>query len=401
MIYLDNAATTFPKPVSVRSAVEECMSEWCANPGRSGHRMAMRSAESVYRARLEIADLIGAEADEIVFTQNCTGALNLALHGVLKPGDHVVTTMMEHNSVLRTLNSLRRYGVETTVIRCGKDGTLQAESVRAACRNNTRMIVCTMASNVTGTILPVEEIGKIASERKILFLMDGSQGLGVLEADVDSMGIDLLAASGHKSLMGPQGTGFLYIRRGTPVSPVTEGGTGSESGSIIQPKTVPEGMESGTLNVPGITGLAEGIRFVKRTGLNQIRKREEKLIEYLSSLIRESRDISENILSYGPGETDKKVGIFSFNIRGMNSERAADLLDRRYGIAVRAGFHCAPFAHRAIGTEDGGCVRISVSMFNTERDMYDTAEAIRDIIRIRKRDPDDVECSGSRNDKSE
>ncbi len=169
MIYLDNAATTFPKPVSVRSAVEECMSEWCANPGRSGHRMAMRSAESVYRARLEIADLIGAEADEIVFTQSVR-RLNLALHGVLKPGDHVVTTMMEHNSVLRTLNSLRRYGVETTVIRCGKDGTLQAESVRAACRNNTRMIVCTMASNVTGTILPVEEVERLHRKGKFCFL---------------------------------------------------------------------------------------------------------------------------------------------------------------------------------------------------------------------------------------
>ena len=191
------------------------------------------------------------------------------------------------------------------------------------------------------------------------------------------MGIDLLAASGHKSLMGPQGTGFLYIRRGTPVSPVTEKRRyGFRIGKYYPAKdrTRRDGIRNAECT--GITGLAEGIRFVKRTGLNQIRKREEKLIEYLSSLIRESRDISENILSYSPGETDKKVGIFSFNIRGMNSERAADLLDRRYGIAVRAGFHCAPFAHRAIGTEDGGCVRISVSMFNTERDMYDISRTI-------------------------
>lgn len=391
MIYLDNAATTFPKPVSVKNAVEECMTEWCANPGRSGHRMAMRSAEAVYRARIEIAGLIGAEADEIVFTQNCTGALNLALHGVLKPGDHVVTTMMEHNSVLRTLNALRKWGVETTVVRCGKDGVPIEGSVRAACRDNTRMIICTMASNVTGTILPVEEIGKIAKEKEILFLADGSQGLGVLEVDVNRAGIDLLAASGHKSLMGPQGTGFLYIRRGAEISPVMEGGTGTESGSIVQPDTVPEGMESGTLNVPGIAGLAEGVRFVKKTGIGQIRKKEERLIESLCSLIADDRYSRGEVISYGPEKAEQKVGIFSFNIRGMDCERVADLLDRRYGIAVRAGFHCAPFAHRAIGTAEGGCVRISVSMFNTESDIRNAAEAIRDIIKSEKKCCDSVE----------
>lgn len=389
MIYLDNAATSFPKPASVTDAVTECMTEWCANPGRSGHEMAMKSAEAVYRARIEAAGLIGAGPDEIVFTQNCTGALNIALHGVLRPGDHVVTTMMEHNSVLRPLNAMRRYGVKTTVVRCGPDGRLSAESVRRACRDNTRMIVCTMASNVTGTVMPTEEIGEIAAEKRILFLADGSQAAGVLETDVESMKADFLAVSGHKSLMGPQGTGFLYIRHGTPVFSVTEGGTGSESESIVQPQTVPEGMEAGTLNVPGITGLAEGIRFVKKTGLPEIRKKEENLIGYLSSML-EGR---KNIISYGPEKSDQKVGIFAFNIRGMNSETTAEILDRQYGIAVRAGFHCAPFAHRAIGTQNSGCVRISVGMFNTEKEISDAAEAILDIAEIAEKRKNSVKIS--------
>lgn len=375
MIYLDNAATTFPKPVSVTEAVTECMEHWCANPGRAGHMPAMKSGEAVYDARREAAEFIGGKSDEIIFTSNCTDALNMALHGTLKAGDHVVTTMMEHNSVLRPLNELRKHGVETTIVRCSKEGYLTRDAIRAACRKNTRLIVCTAASNVTGTIMPIEEIGKIAREKGILFLVDGSQGAGVMDIDVESAKIDMLAVSGHKSLMGPQGTGFLYVKEGVPIHTTIQGGTGSESQNIVQPQNRPEGFEAGTVNVPGITGLAEGIRFVKNIGVATIRKYEENLI----SCLREETSCMKNMIRFGPQKTEEKVGIFSFNLEGMDSERTAEILDKEYGIAVRAGFHCAPFAHRAIGTERSGCVRMSVSMFNTEEEMRETAAALKKI----------------------
>ena len=375
MIYLDNAATTFPKPISVTESVAECMAEWCANPGRAGHRMAMKSGEEVYRTRNEIAGLIGCQADEIVFTQNCTGALNLALHGILKPGDHVITTMMEHNSVLRPLNELRMRGVETSIVRCSSEGFPLEGAIEAAIRDNTRMIVCTMASNVTGTVMPVGEIGKIARQRGILFFVDGSQGIGVLDIDVKDDNVDILATSGHKSLMGPQGTGFSYVRQGIPVHPIIQGGTGSESRNISQPLSFPEGFEAGTVNVPGIAGLGEGIRFIKEVGIAEIRKKEEKLIDCLEM---QTKKIN-GLIRYGPKNPQNKVGIFSFNIEGIDCERTAALLDRKYGIAVRAGLHCAPLAHQAIGTGKTGCVRMSVSLFNTEQDMTAAAEAIRKI----------------------
>ena len=375
MIYLDNAATTFPKPISVTESVTECMENWCANPGRAGHMSAMKSGEAVYNARLEAAELIGAKSNEIIFTSNCTDALNMALHGTLKEGDHVVTTMMEHNSVLRPLNELRKRGVETTIVRCSKEGYPMRDAIRTACRKNTRMIVCTAASNVTGTIMPIEEAGAIAREKGILFLVDGSQGAGVMNIDVESTNIDMLAVSGHKSLMGPQGTGFLYVKTGVSIHTTIQGGTGSESQNIIQPQNRPEGFEAGTVNVPGITGLAEGIRFIKNIGVSTIRKYEENLVTCLT----EETSCMKNMIRFGPQKAEEKVGIFSFNLKGMDSERVAEILDKEYGIAVRAGFHCAPFAHRAIGTERSGCVRMSVSMFNTEQEMRETAAALRKI----------------------
>mgnify|MGYP002546292801 FL=1 len=228
----------------------------------------------------------------------------------------------------------------------------------------------------------LKEIGEIARRNHILFLVDGSQGMGVMKIDTEEYNIDLLTVSGHKSLMGPQGTGFLYVRSGTEIRPVKEGGTGTESWSIQQPQTIPEGFESGTVNVPGITGLAEGVRFVKRKGLKTIRAYEEELIAYLHKELC----TSEEIQIYGPAEMKEKVGIFAFNIKGMGSEQTAEILDKKYGIAVRAGFHCAPLAHKAIGTEDGGCVRISVGCFNTGQEMIRTARAIRQISKDHRRE---------------
>lgn len=378
MIYLDNAATTFPKPEMVVKTVDECMRNWCANPGRAGHAASMKSGEAVYHARREIAEFIGSKPQDIIFTSNCTDALNLAIHGVLKKGDHVVTTMMEHNSVLRPLNKLRAAGVETTILRCSREGKVDPKDIETVLRPNTRMIICTAASNVTGTIMPLKEIGEIAERNHILFLVDGSQGMGVMDIDVEEYNIDLLTVSGHKSLMGPQGTGFLYVRSGTEMCPIKEGGTGTESWSIQQPQTIPEGFEAGTLNVPGISGLAEGVRFIKRRGLEVIRAYESEKIAYL----HEELSACPEIEIYGPVNIEEKVGIFAFNIKGMSSEQTAEILDQKYGIAVRAGFHCAPLAHKAIGTEDGGCVRISVGCFNTQQEMIRTAKAIRQIAKI-------------------
>lgn len=375
MIYLDNAATTFPKPDSVISAVTECMQNWCANPGRAGHKAAMKSGEAVYDTRSRIADLIGAKSDEIIFSANCTDALNTAVHGVLRPGDHVITTMMEHNSVLRPLNRMKKQGVATTVVWCDRQGKPRPEDIRAAIRRNTRMIICTMASNVTGTVMPLEEIGKIARRYGLLFLVDGSQGMGVVEVDVDGCGIDMIAASGHKSLMGPQGTGFLYVRRGTKIRPVREGGTGTESKKLRQPDRIPEGFEAGTVNVPGIAGLGAGIKYISDLGIERIRKKEE----YLTACLEEELRGNKEIITYGPAAGKRKTGIFSFNIRGIGCEKAAEILDQEYGIAVRAGFHCAPLAHKAVGTQASGCVRISVGPFNTENEMTETAECIKKI----------------------
>ena len=375
MIYLDNAATTFPKPDGVVRAVDDCMRKWCANPGRAGHAAAMKSGEAVYSARKEAAGLIGAEPQEIIFTSNCTDALNLGLHGILGEGDQVVTTMMEHNSVLRPLDNLRKKGVETTVVQCSREGKVRSEDIRSVLRNNTRMIVCTAASNVTGTVMPLREIGKMARKNNILFFVDASQGIGIMDINVEKDGIDILAVSGHKSLMGPQGTGFLYVRSGTEIRPVKQGGTGTESQNIHHPDNMPEGFEAGTLNVPGIAGLAEGIRFIKREGIGKIFRYEEEL---LSILHRELAD-QKNIRIYGPALPEEKVGIFAFNIEGLSSEETAGLLDEKYGIAVRAGYHCAPLAHRAIGTENGGCVRVSAGYFNTKEDIYRAAAAIQQI----------------------
>lgn len=375
MIYLDNAATTFPKPASVTNAVKECMTHWCANPGRAGHAYAMKSGEAVYNARIEAAELINAESNEIIFTSNCTDALNMALHGTLKAGDHVVTTMMEHNSVLRPLNELRKLGVETTVIQCDAEGYPVFDAIENSCKKNTRMIVCTAASNVTGTAMPIEEIGKIAQSRELLFLVDGSQGIGVMNIDVKSAQIDMLATSGHKSLMGPQGTGFLYVRKGVPIHTTVQGGTGTESKKIEQPQAQPEGFEAGTVNVPGIAGLAEGIKFIRQRGISKIKLYEENLI----SCLRDETSEMNKIVWYGPKKMQDRVGIFTFNLQGMDSERTAEILDSEYGIAVRAGFHCAPFAHYAIGTQEKGCVRMSVSLFNTEEEMKKVGKALREI----------------------
>lgn len=285
MIYLDNAATSRPKPPEVIQAMVDFMTEVCANSGRSGHRLAIEASRRVYDARDTIAEFFNiADPLRIVFTMNATEGLNLAMRGVLRPGDHAITSSMEHNSVMRPLRALETEGVEVTVLECSKQGFLDTESVKNAIKSNTKMIIINHGSNVTGSLAPIEQIGHLAKERGILFTVDTAQTAGAYPIDVQKLSIDLLAFTGHKSLCGPPGTGGLYIREGVQLSPLKCGGTGSRSEEEYQPDFLPDKFESGTLNLVGIAGLGAGVRFVMQEGVENIRKRERDLTRNSSTV---------------------------------------------------------------------------------------------------------------------
>ncbi|MCQ4636888.1 aminotransferase class V-fold PLP-dependent enzyme [Anaerovorax odorimutans] len=371
MIYLDNGATSFPKPKGMIEAMDLCMSSYCGNPGRSGHDLSRRTGEEVYQARKTLARFFKIEKpDRIIFTSNTTEALNIGIKGVLKSGDHVITTVMEHNSVLRPLRALADRGVEYTLIPCASDGSLDVSKVEDAIRENTRLIVCTQASNVTGTIMPVDELGLLCRNRGILFMVDGAQGAGHVPMDVRNM--DLLAVPGHKGLLGPLGTGMLYVREGIELQSLMEGGTGTVSREIIQPTELPEGFETGTINAPGIIGLGYSAGFVNKIGVEVIRQHQKELTKILDQSLRNMK----NVTVYGPSDCRKKVGIVTFNINGYNCEEVASLLNDEYGIAVRGGYHCAGLAHKTIGTWDCGAVRMSMGIYNNAREMKAAADAI-------------------------
>ena len=380
MIYLDNAATSYPKPRGMVAAMEECILKYCGNPGRSGHSMSMRTGEEVYHARRKIARLFNIEqAERLVFTKNTTEALNMGLKGVLLPGDHVITTSMEHNSVLRPLKALEKRGIKQSIIRADREGFVKPSDFEKAIRPETRLIAVTAASNVTGTKMPLEEIGELARKRGILFLVDGAQGAGSMEIDVKKMNINMLAFPGHKGLLGPQGTGALYIDPELKLNHIMEGGTGTDSKSRLQPWEFPEGYEAGTINAPAIIGLGYSAEFVEKIGPEAIGKYEEELIGWLD----ERLDEMDFVTRYGP-QACRKTGISLINIRGIAAEEVTSILSSRYGIAVRGGFHCAGLAHKTIGTWDEGAVRISVGPFNTRRDMEKLTDAIREIGRRHK-----------------
>ena len=375
MIYLDNAATSFPKPRGMVAAMEECILKYCGNPGRSGHTMSMRTGEEVYEARKKIARLFNiGQPERLIFTKNTTEALNMGLKGVLRPGDHVVTTTMEHNSVLRPLKALEWQAVSQSVVRADREGFLRPADFEKALRPHTRLIVATAASNVTGTKMPLEEIGRLAHKKGILFMVDGAQGAGSMDLDVEKLNIDLLAFPGHKGLLGPLGTGALYAGPDVKLAHIMEGGTGTESKSRFQPDEFPEGYEAGTINAPAIIGLGHSCEFVHKIGPEVIGRYEEELISWLDDCL-DSMDFVER---YGPSAC-RKSGISLFNIRGMAAEEVTSVLSSQYGIAVRGGYHCAGLAHKTIGTWDRGAVRISVGPFNTFSDMEKIAEAIRQI----------------------
>lgn len=376
MIYLDNAATSWPKPESVYQAMEKCMQHAGANPGRGGHRMALDAGRILFECRDILAALFHIEdPNQIAFMLNATDAINTALYGFLNPGDHVVTTSMEHNALARPLRNLERLGVQLTIVPADQFGDVRISDIEQACTRQTKLIAVSHASNVTGTILAVEKIGVLSRKKGIRLLVDAAQTAGVEDIDVEAQGIDLLAFTGHKSLLGPQGTGGLWVREDIDLKPLRWGGTGSNSESDLMPELMPDKLESGTPNTAGIAGLSAGIGYIMDRGIRDIRIEENLLRQQLWDGLKEIA----RVILYGSEEAHNKTGVISFNIEGMDSGQVSYILDRQYDIATRAGLHCAPWAHNSIGTLRLGTVRASLGCFNTVDDVDDMIKAVRSI----------------------
>lgn len=375
MIYFDNAATTWPKPPEVMEAMRRCLEDVGANPGRSGHKMSLAAGNIVDEARKSIAALFNIkDCDRVIFTLNATDALNMAIKGSLNAGDHVITSSMEHNSVTRPLYGLREK-IEVTKVQCAEDGTLDPGDIKKAIRANTRVIVLTHASNVTGTVMPVKEVGDLARSAGIIFILDAAQTAGLLDIDVVKMNVDLLAAPGHKGLMGPPGTGILYVGERAKMRPWREGGTGSKSIVAGQPDILPEKYESGTLNSVGIAGLGAGVNFVRRIGPSKILEHELALVK---RFIEGARRIP-GIKILGPVDSDRRAPVVSFQLQGKDTGAVGSALDHWYNIACRAGLHCAPDAHRTLGTLETKLVRFSFSYFNKLEEVEFALQCLRDV----------------------
>lgn len=368
MIYLDNSATTYPKPQGVRQAMHRALVEYGANPGRSGYGMCLRTTQAVYECRKLAADFFGAAGPEcILFQPSCTQALNLVLKGALKAGDHVVVSDLEHNAVMRPLTALASRGTTYTVAKVvpgDNDATL--ESFRKALGPKTKLVVCTMASNVFGIRVPVERITALAHQYGVKVCVDAAQGAGLIPIHIGESGIDYLCCAGHKGLYGPMGTGLLVLREPEELlGTLVEGGTGTQSRNLQQPEEVPERYESGTQNVPGILGLGSGIEFVRRRGPERICREELQKLRYLHGRLSKMGKVT---LYTSPPEEPWFVPVLSFNLDGVPSERTGEFLAKG-GIAVRCGLHCAPLAHEKLGTLETGTVRVSPSVFTRKEDM--------------------------------
>lgn len=377
-VYFDNAATSWPKPENVYKAAENYLRQGGANPGRSGHTRSLHADRLVFETRQRAALILGAdEPEEIVFTLNATDSLNMAIKGILEPGDHVIYTSLEHNSVLRPLGSLRRNGViTTTMISCDPSGHLEIQDIEKAIRPNTRLIVCTHASNVIGTVLPVREISNLAWGKGVFFLLDAAQTAGSIPIDLQEIKPHLAAFTGHKGLLGPPGVGLLYVRKGIKIKPWREGGTGSRSEEEHQPEMMPDYLEAGTMNTPGLAGLNEGLKFIEKTGIASIAEHESNLAQKLRKGLKEIRRVKV----FGPESNQQSVAVVSFIVEGIDSGELGYVLEQAYGILCRTGLHCAPCAHRTIGTFPQGTVRFSLGYFNHEEEVEHALKAIREIV---------------------
>ena len=375
MIYFDNAATTMRKPECVMKAVADAMGS-LGNSGRGVHGGALSASRIIYDTRVALAQLFGAESPErIAFTANSTQALNMAIKGALQPGDHVITTALEHNSVLRPLYELEDRGVELTILPADLLGNICYEDFEKEIRPNTRAIVTTHGSNLTGNLLDIERIGAIAGQHGLLYIVDASQTAGVFDIDVQKMGIDILCFTGHKGLLGPQGTGGLYVREGVTLRPLLSGGSGVQTYLRSHPPQMPTALEAGTLNGHGIAGLGAAVRYIQNTGLDVIRAKEQALMRQFYEAVR----MIPGITVYGDFGTDNRCAIVALNIRDYDSGEVSDALSEEYGIATRSGAHCAPLMHRALGTVEQGAVRFSFSHYNTKEEIMIAVSALREL----------------------
>ncbi|MCR4292430.1 MAG: aminotransferase class V-fold PLP-dependent enzyme [Candidatus Kuenenia sp.] len=377
MIYLDNAATSYPKPEIVYTSMDTFYRTMGANPGRSGHRMAVTVEREIENTRKIIADFLAIkDPNRFVFTFNATDAINMGIKGLLKTGDHAITSYLEHNAISRALNGLAQDNkITVTKVENSSDGFINPDDVKNAITPKTRLIVLTHATNVLGTIQPIKEIGLIAKEREIVFMVDAAQTTGVCEIDVNECNIDMLAFTGHKAPFGPTGTGGLYVHERIKLRPWREGGTGFEPASLTQPEEMPFRLESGTPNTVGIVGLKAGIEYVISKGTHTIRAHEQKLIQKIINALQND----ERFILYGTKDVSRKVGILSINIKGYTAAEAGAILDQSFTIAVRPGLHCAPFVHQQMGTYPDGTIRISPGFFNTEEEIDILISALNDI----------------------
>jgi cysteine desulfurase / selenocysteine lyase len=377
MIYLDNAATTWPKPETVYRALDEFARSAAANPGRSGHRMAVASETKVGEARARVAKLLNAEGpDRIVLTLNATDALNIAIKGILRPGDHVVTSVLEHNSINRPLAALEAAGaISVTRIQADADGGLTAEAVRGALTPSTRLVAVTHASNVLGVVNDAAALGEAAMAHGAVLLLDASQTAGVAPIDVRAAQLDLVAFPGHKGCLGPMGTGALYVRPGLALRAFREGGTGFGAESELQPEAMPFHLEGGTPNAHGLAGLAAGLEFVEREGVEKIGAHERDLALRFAEHARRIPGVTV----WSARSPSRQIGPVSLSLRGRDPAQVGALLDERYGIACRPGLHCAPGTHRHLGTFPSGTIRFSFGYFNTAADVEAAAAALKEV----------------------
>jgi cysteine desulfurase / selenocysteine lyase len=379
-IYLDNAATSWPKPEAVYRAVDHYQRQFGAPAGRSSYAEASEVERMIGSCRKRIADLIGAgDPSRIIFTQNGTDSLNLALHGLLRPGDHVVSTVCEHNSVLRPLRFLAERGITTTYVACDGHGYVDSNAIGKAITPKTRLIALVHASNVTGAIQPAEAVGRIAAERDVLFLLDAAQSLGHFPINVGSLGCHLLAAPGHKGLLGPLGTGVLYIGPGVEkqLVPIRQGGTGTKSDEDRQPDNLPDRYESGNLNVPAIAGLEAGVTHLRQLGESHILAHSRALVQRLIAGLTGL----PGLRLFGPPSGADRVGLVSLNVASYDPQELAAVLDANWRVQCRAGLHCAPRMHAALGTSPSGTLRLSLGHFTTQDEIDSAIVAFTEICR--------------------
>lgn len=384
MIYLDNAATSYPKPEMVIHSIELALSQPLGNPGRGSHKMAKEATASIFEARETICSFFNiGNPSQLVFTKNATEALNIAIFGLLKKDDHVITTSMEHNSVLRPLKHLELSGcINLSIVWANPKGKIYIEDILNQIQSNTRLIVISYSSNVLGSLNPIRELSNLCRKKNVLLLLDASQGAGSELIDVEASNIDIMAFPGHKSLLGPQGSGGLFIREGIEVTPLMMGGTGSISESLSQPKFMPDILESGTLNVPGIVGLKAGIDFITKTGIENIKKHKDMLLKYFINGLERINGIK----IFSPTEQEGNTGIVSISIADSDSNELSQILDSTYDIRTRSGLHCAPLAHKTLGTLKTGLVRFSFGYYNTLAELdiclYSLDEISKNLFKV-------------------